>query len=338
MKNKQFVITQFDYNIRKATQIIESEIRPLEADEVLIKNKFVGVNAVYDRELYRGRVPYINVKFPYVFGVEAVGTIVDKGKNVTNANINTAVSTVKVGSAYQEFQIFKANEIVRIPEATPEYLTLNPTGVSAFLALEKTAELKEGETIVVSAAAGGLGHIVVQLAAKKNCKIIAICGKEKKVELLKSLNCCHQIINYRKESVNEVLEKNYKNKIDVGFDSVGREIFDVFLKNLAPLGRLVVSGVAAELADDVFEKINGSRVYESIYWKGGSVRCFMNHLFKEEHPRIREELFSMYQKNELQVKVDPTSFNGIEEIIDASEYLLAGKSCGKVVVKISDEL
>lgn len=107
-----------------------------------------------------------------------------------------------------------------------------------------------------------------------------------------------------------------------------------FLKNLANLGRLVVSGLATEISAGVFEKINAPRVYESIYWKGASVRCFMNHLYKSAHPAARAFLFDAYQKGDLQVKVDKTKFVGIEPIIPASEYLLAGKSCGKVVVEI----
>jgi len=111
-------------------------------------------------------------------------------------------------------------------------------------------------------------------------------------------------------------------------------MFDAFLKNMAPLGRLVVSGLATEISAGVFEKIRAPRVYESIYWKGASVRCFMNHLYKPEHPSARTFLFDAYQKGDLQIKVDATIFKGIESIIPASEYLLAGKSCGKVVVEI----
>ena len=111
-------------------------------------------------------------------------------------------------------------------------------------------------------------------------------------------------------------------------------MFDAFLANLAPLGRLVVSGLATEFSSKEFQKIHAPRVYESIYWKGASVRCFMNHLYKFEHSAARAALFSLYQSGQLQVKVDPTSFEGIESILKASDYLLAGKSCGKVVVKL----
>lgn len=332
--NKQLVISQFEETIKAASEIMESPILKLGGTEVLIQNKYIGINALYDRELYRGRVPYINVEFPYVFGVETVGVVIEVGKDVRNINIGQALSTVKVGTAYQEYQVISEADAIKIPEATPEYLTLNPTGVSGYLALKNTAELKERETIVVSAAAGGLGHIVVQLAKQKNCHVVAICGKPEKVALLESLDACDRIINYREENIVEVLAKEYANKIDVGFDSVGSYMFDAFLQNIAPLGRLVVSGLATELTAPQFEKIHAARVYETIYWKGASVRCFMNHLFREQQAEGRDYLFDQYQKGKLHIKVDPTSFEGIESIVNASEYLLAGKSCGKVVVKL----
>ncbi len=334
MKNKQLVITHFAETLQDAARIVEIDLPRLRSSQLLIKNTYVGINALYDRELYRGRVPYINVQFPYVFGVEAVGEVVAIGDSVNDVQIGQAVSTVKVGTAYQEYQIIEAVDIIKIPEATAAYLTLNPTGVSGYLALKNTAEPKEGETIVVSAAAGGLGHIVVQLAKQKKCHVVAICGTPEKVRLLQSLEACDRIINYREEDIAEVLNNEYTNKIDVGFDSVGSYMFDAFLANLAPLGRLVVSGLATELTAPQFEQVTGARVYESIYWKGASVRCFMNHLFREQQPEARSYLFDQYQKGELQVKVDTTTYEGIEAIVDASHYLLAGKSCGKVVVKL----
>lgn len=333
-KNKQLVIGSFADAIREAVTIKEAPMPELRPDEVLVKNTFVGINALYDRELYRGNVPYINVTFPYVYGVEAVGIVQQIGTAVDAIKLGQAVSTVKVGTAYQEYQAINKADIIEIPEATPEYLTLNPTGVSAYLALKNVAELKSGETIVVSAAAGGLGHIIVQLAKQKNCHVVGICGTEEKENLLLGLASCDRIINHRKENVLDILNDEYASKIDVAIDSVGRHMFDAFLENLAPLGRLVVSGLATEINEGQFEKMNAPRVYESIYWKGASVRCFMNHLYKAEHPHARNVLFEQYQKGMLQVKVDPTPFHGIEAIIEASEYLLQGKSCGKVVVSL----
>lgn len=334
MRNHQFVITKFSEDIHAATKIVENEIENPADNQVLIKNKYVGINALYDRELYRGAVPYIDVNFPFVFGVESAGEVIGVGKNVSKFKPGDSVGTVKVGTAYQEFQLTNQEEVIAFPVVDPEHLTLSPTGVSALLALEKLGELSEGETVVISAAAGGLGHILAQICHIKKCQVIAICGGEEKKNLLSSLHCCERIIDYKNEDLEDIIKTHYASTIDIAIDSVGRSMFDLFLENLAPKGRLIVVGAASDLADSQFEMVTRPRVYESIYWKGASVRCFMNHLYKEDHPAAREKLFQWYANGTLKVKVDQSIFNGIESIKDASEYLLAGKSCGKVIVKL----
>jgi len=187
-KNKQFVIKAFSDNIDEATEFIESDVSTPKGNQLLIKHKYVGINALYDRELYRGAVPYIQVNFPYVLGVEAIGEIVDVGGDVREYKIGDKVGTVKVGTAYQEYQVISEEEAISFPAISPEYLTLSPTGVSALLAVDKLAELSAGETVVVSAAAGGLGHLLVQICKMKDCKVIAICGGAHKKKLLRK-NC-----------------------------------------------------------------------------------------------------------------------------------------------------
>ncbi len=334
--NKRCVINSFSRNFSEATTIDHVEVSEPTAQQILVKHRYIGINAVYDRELYSGAVPYINVAFPFVFGVEAVGIVTAVGDEVSRFQIGDAVGTVKVGTAYQEYQLVAEADAIAFPEASAEYLTLSPTGVSAVLAIEKQAELSAGETVVISAAAGGLGHILAQLCHRKGCHVVAICGGAQKAEMLKRLSCCDRIIDYHSESVAEVLAAEYAGGIDVAFDSVGRSMFDTMLSQLADRGRLVVIGVASELADEQFERVTQPRVYESIYWKGASVRCFMNHLYKDDHQAARDQLFSLYQEGQLQVKVDQTSFVGIESIAAASKYLLEGKSCGKVIVDLSN--
>ena len=334
LSNRQLVISKFDDDIDLATELHNIPVRGLQEDEILVQNKYVGINALYDRELYRGAVPYIKVTFPFVFGVESVGTVIAKGAKVQNFRISDAVSVVKVGSAYQQYQIIKSTEANKITEATPELLTINPTGISAHLAVEKEGEVQEGETVVVSAAAGGLGHIITQLCKFKKCHVVGICGHPEKVKLLEEIGSCDRIINYREESVQQVLNEEYSNGINIAFDSVGGNLFDSMLSNLASLGRLVVCGLASELSRDHFEVVTRPRSYEQLYWKGASIRCFMNHLYKEEHAWSRAILTNLYEKGILQIKVDQSKFEGIDSIVDASKYLLGGKSRGKVIVSL----
>ncbi len=334
MLNTQYVIHRFSKNIDEATSLQTSEVNPPKADEILIKHKYVGINALYDRELYRGAVPYIDVEFPYTFGVEAVGIVEAIGSDVTAISPGDAVGTLKVGTAYQEYQTVHQDQVIPIPEASAEYLTLIATGVSAYMALEELADLHKEERVIVSAAAGGLGHILIQLCKMKGANVVGICGTEDKVNLLTSLDCCDQIINHSTDSVEAIINAQYANAIDVAFDSVGRNIYDCFLKNLATKGRLIIIGLASELSSESFEERKRTRDYTNIYWKGASIRCFMNHLYKDKHQDARNHLFDLYKNQSLKLKVDETSFIGIEAIKDASNYLLAGKSCGKVVVKI----
>ena len=113
--NQQLVITSFDKKIDNATQL-QTAVIPDPADhEILVRHQFVGINALYDRELYRGAVPYINVQFPQVFGVESVGHILKVGKEVHDLSVNDTVSIVKVGSAYQEYQVIDGSIATRIP-------------------------------------------------------------------------------------------------------------------------------------------------------------------------------------------------------------------------------
>jgi len=333
--NHQLTITSFDSDIDKAASIHRGVIQQPKDNEVVIKTSYVGINALYDRELYRGAVPYINVQFPYVFGVESVGYIVDQGSAVSSYSKGDTVGIVKVGSAYQEYATVPADLIYSVPAATPDYLAISPTGISAHLAIEKVGEVQPGETVLVTAAAGGLGHFIVQLCKLKGCHVIATCGHDEKVKLLEDLGVCDRIIQYRNEQVAHVLASEYNGKINVAFDSVGGQMFDNILPHLANKGRLVICGLAAELSRPSFEVVSDTRVYESIYWKGASVRCFMNHLFKEEHPASRALLTKLYKEDKLRVLIDQTSFTGVDNIVRASKYLLAGKSRGKVVVGLT---
>lgn len=334
--NKQLVITSFDTDINKATSVQENHVKRPGKNDIVVKTSYVGINALYDRELYRGAVPYIDVQFPYVFGVESVGQVIEVGQNVSKHGIGDHVGIVKVGSAYQEYQTVHEDIASPLPAATPEYLAISPTGISADLAIEKVGEVVEGETVLVTAAAGGLGHFIVQLCKMKGCHVIATCGHDEKVELLESLNSCDRIIQYNREDLGEVLKREYKGRIDVAFDTVGAHMFDTILPHLALKGRHVICGLAAELSRSSFEVVTTTRAYESIYWKGASIRCFMNHLFKDHHGESRSRLEHLYQEGLLKVLIDPMRFEGIENIVDASLYLLAGKSRGKVVVSVAE--
>ncbi|HYX14173.1 MAG TPA: zinc-binding dehydrogenase [Nostoc sp.] len=328
---KKLIAKQLNEDFKSAIEIVEVPISKPASSELLIQNKFAGVNGGFDTLLCRGDVPYINLIPPFDLGVEAVGKVVAVGENVKDFQIDDAVITTARGGGYREYQLIDANLAVKVREATPEVLTLIPTGVSALVALEQVGEMKSNEVVLITAAAGGTGHIAVQLAKLAGNHVIGTCSSDAKADLLKELGC-DRIINYRTENLNQVLKQEYPNGINLIFECVGKAVFDTCVENLAVRGRLVAVGFISEYANNV-EQITQPRIYHQLFWKAASVRGFLMPHYKEYMAEARDRLLNLFYTNKLKVAVDPTQFQGIESIPDAVEYLLSGQNCGKVMVR-----
>ena len=328
---KKLVANQISSDFKSAIEIITVPLPEPGDNEIIIQNKFAGVNAGFDTLLCQGKIPYFNPTPPFELGVEAVGEVVAVGQNITTFKRGDAVATTIRGGGYSEYQVIDANLAIKIPQATPEILTLIPTGISALVALEQVGEMTTQETILVTAAAGGTGHIAAQLAKLAGNHVIGTCGSEAKANLLKKLGC-DRVINYRTEDINEVLQREYPEGINLVFECIGRKIFDVCVNNLAVRGRLIVVGFISEYTEQL-EVVNQPRIYEKIFWKGASVRGFLMPLYQEYSLEARNRLFDLLESGQIKVVIDSTKFRGIESIPSAVDYLLGGKNCGKVVVQ-----
>jgi NADPH-dependent curcumin reductase CurA len=328
---RKLIAKQLNQDFKSAVEIAEIPIPKPAASQLLIQNKFAGINGGFDTLVCRGEVPYFNLIPPFDLGVEAVGKVVAIGENVKDFQMGDAVITTALGGGYREYQVIDANLAVKVPEATPEVLTLMPTGVSALVALEQVGEMKSNEVVLVIAAAGGTGHIAVQLAKLAGNHVIGTCSTEAKAKLLRELGC-DRIINYHKENINQILKQEYPNGINLIFECVGKQVFDSCVDNLAIRGRLVTIGYISEYAKNV-EQVLQPRIYHQLMWKAASVRGFLMPHYKEYIPEARDRLLNLFYTDKLKVAINSTVFNGIESIPTAVEYLLTGKNCGKVIVR-----
>jgi NADPH-dependent curcumin reductase CurA len=271
----------FAETIREACAIVEENIPKLADNQVLIKNKYAGINGFFDRAIVRNEMPYRFLQPPLDIGVEALGTVVEVGKKVETLKVGDYVSTTKFGQGYREYQVENAENVWKIPNLNPQYIALRPTAVSALVALEQVGQMRTGETVAVSAAAGGLGQFVVQFAKRAGNTVVGICGGEQKAAFLKTLDCDF-IIDYTKEDVNTVLKTRYPSGINLIYDTVGGDLFDIFVQNLAVRGGLIVSGFASDMGQkDMPIVVSRPRIYEQIYWKAAQIRAFQNALYPE---------------------------------------------------------
>lgn len=331
-QSRKLIMTQYGEDFAACTKIVDAEIGEPGPGEVLIRNVYAGVNGVYDLNMVRDAVSYISYTPPTDLGIEVVGRIEKLGPDVHDFTVGDSVATWKVGFGYRDYQIAETSRLYKVPTASPEILCLMPTGISGMVGIEQVGEMTTGETVAISAAAGGLGHIIVQVAKKAGNHVVGICGSDDKAERLRSIGC-DRVINYRTEAVSDVLKQEYPNGIDIAYDSVGGTIFDAFVDNLAVKGRLIISGYTSEVGKP-WEQVTSPRIYQKLYFRSASVRAFINPHFEEFHPDAAERLIGMYQRDEIEVFVDPVTFTGLEDVPAAVEHLLSGKNLGKVVVKL----
>ncbi len=330
-ENQRIVIHRIGESFRAATKVINEPIpEPLE-NEVVIRNHFAGVNAVYDQMMCFDRIDHFDLQLPAPTGVEACGEVIACGSAVGQFKPGDKVASVVVGNGYSLFQCCKESDVIPIPDASAKMLALIPSGVSAMLALEQVGQMNSDEVVCVSAAAGGLGNIMVQLAVAAGNHVVAICGDDAKARVLSNLGAA-RVIQYRREDVAAVIDSEYKDRLDLIMESVGGGLFDTLVDNLAPFGRLVVCGFTSDRLPT--EQVQAERIYTKLYWKAASIRGFMNYRFAEHAPDARERLIQAVEGGSLDPLIDDSRFVGLANVADAVEHLLAGKNLGKVVVDL----
>ncbi|HEX2622556.1 MAG TPA: zinc-binding dehydrogenase [Phototrophicaceae bacterium] len=319
---------------RDAVELQTAELPETPApDEIVIKNKYAGVNAS-DVMMTAGQY-LLPTPVPFDTGAEAIGEVMAVGAEVTNLKPGDAVLTNAIGCGYREYYVAKARRVIPVPAATAEIMSLSIGALTASMGLSMTGEMSQegGETVLITAAAGGTGQFAVQLAKLAGNHVIGTCSSEDKVDLLRSFGC-DRVVNYHKENLRDVLATEYPRGVNLVFDGVGGEMFDAGLEHLARYGRLVTIGFISEYKQHEPERVHRARVYYKILGKNASIRGFNLNLYfgKPQAVEHMGKLIGLYEQGKLNPAIDPTPFKGVMACIDAVEYLQDGKNSGKVVI------
>lgn len=212
------------------------------ADEVLIRQRAIGVNFI---DIYFRNGLYQPPSLPFTPGMEGAGLIEAVGSEVQDLAPGDRVAyAAGPPGAYAERRILKADRAIRLPPAISEEqaAAMMLKGMTAQYLLRRTYRLRAGETILVHAAAGGVGLILCQWAKHLGATVIGTVGSREKAALARAHGCDHPIL-YREEGfVERVHEITRGNGVAVVYDSVGKETFEKSLDCLQPLGMLVSFG------------------------------------------------------------------------------------------------
>lgn len=326
---KKLIATKLTTDFRDAAEIVEETIPDLKPHEVLIRNVYAGINAT-DVNITAGRYQP-GAKPPIELGAEAAGIVEEVGSEVRHLAPGDAVVTSTLGGGYREYNVVRASNALPVDEPSPEALSIMVSGLTASIALEEVGDMSSGETVLVTAAAGGTGQYAVQLAKRAGNHVIGTCGSERKMELLDELGCDHPI-NYNEENVGDVLQSEYPSGVNLVYEGVGGELFDTCVDALARYGRLLSIGYVSEYKTGA-KKVSSERIYTKLLPKSASIRGFFLPHYAESFAEHMTRLMKLVQSGALHVSIDETVFEGIDAIPDAVEYLHTGESRGKVVVK-----
>lgn len=316
----------------------------VDPDEVLVRVMFAGVNGGCETFRARGEHAFLgNTKStePFGLGAEGVGVIAAIGSEVTDLAVGDAVCFV--GEAFAEYSKCKAATLWSIPEPAPEYVGLRISGLTACAMLEQTGQLQKGETIFITAAAGGAGHFAVQFAKLAGCTVIGTCGSKKKEEALERLGCDH-VINYKTTDVAVELKRLAPNGLDAVLEGVGGKMLQIALENLAPEGRLLQVGYISEYPHNPEAEVESSKNEvdaSELFWKSQTIQRGKQTIYGNAWPKdygavagSKDRVLGLFAEKKLKSLIDDEKFSGLESVSGAINHMLSGNSIGKVIVKI----
>jgi len=333
----------------EVAQVRNLPIPDIANDEALICVKYAGVNGGCETFRARGEFSFEGNKDatndePFNLGAEGVGIVVKVGSDVTNVKEGDAVCFV--GSAFAEYSTCKAFLLWKIPEPTPEYVGLRISALTSCAMLEQTGNLQEGETVLITAAAGGAGHFAVQFAKLAGCKVIGTCGSAAKAEELERLGCDH-IINYKEQDVAAELKRLAPNGLDAILEGVGGRMLQIALDSLAPEGRLLQVGYISEYPHNSNAAVESSANElnaSDLFWNKKTIQRGKQTIYGNAWPKdfsrvagSKDRVLGLFAEGKLKSLVDKTAeFKGVGSVSDAINHMLSGTTIGKVVVKIND--
>lgn len=313
-------------------QLITNHIPEINEGEVLIRTIYLSVDP-YIRTRMRGIKTHSEP-----FGLNEVLTSGVVGEVVESNNPSFKVGDIVEGRlGWADYSVSKGNGIRKVdPSLAPISTALGVVGMpglTAYFGLLDIGKPKEGETVVVSGAAGAVGMVVGQIAKLKGCRVIGISGSVEKNEYLKNELGFDATINYKDEDIQESLKMHCPNGVDIYFDNVGGEISDAVMSLINFHARIVLCGQISSSNLEVHD--NGPRAQRFLLYQSALMQAFLVGNYAADFPRGYEQLGKWLKEGKL--KYRETIVNGLENTPQALMGLFRGDNIGKQLVKVSEE-
>jgi NADPH2:quinone reductase len=224
-------------------QWVEVDVGEPGPGQVRLKQTAVGLNYI---DVYH-RTGLYPMPLPFVPGMEAAGIVEKIGAGVTRLQPGDRVAYASSIGAYAEARLIEADRVVKLPDTISDHTAaaMMLQGMTARYLIRDIYKVGPGDTILIHAAAGGVGLIVCQWAAALGATVIGTVSSDEKAALAKANGCHHPIVYTREDFQARVLEITGGKKLAVVYDSVGRDTFMKSLDCLRPRGLMVLFGASS---------------------------------------------------------------------------------------------
>lgn len=333
--NRRIVLAERPVGVLKESDFRRDDrpIPELEAGEALLETVYLGIDAALRTWLTTAKSYFPPVEIGEVVRCAGYGVVVDS--KCDRFHEGQLISGL---TGWQDYSIIRddgfSNELLPdAPMRTAGLLSGGASGTTAYVGLYEVGRPTEGETVVVSAAAGATGSAVGQLAKIAGCRAVGIAGGPEKCDWVVEQLGFDACIDYKADGWADALKEACPDRIDIYFDNVGGEILDRALGGLAMHGRVVLCG-AISIYNEA-HKPPGPSNYLNLITVEGRMEAFNSFAHWDRFPEITQKLLGWYQDDKLTAAT--TVIDGLDSAWEATNMLFSGGNRGKLLVQVNDD-
>jgi len=253
---------------------------------------------------------------------------------VSNTDSLKAGDLVVGPTGWQDYSVHEGHQLRKVPPGSDPALhlgLLGTNGLTAYFGLLEVGRPRAGETVVVSAAAGSVGHFAGQIAKVNGCRVVGVAGTDEKCHTLVNSLGFDAAVNHRDPNFRALFRAATEERINVYFDNTGGPVLESALFRMAPHGRIVCCGVVSQY--DTASPAAGPRGVPGLL-VNNRVRMegFLVFDYQDRYEEARAQLSEWVDRGELTPRV--TEFQGLESAPGAFVDLLAGATIGTTIVRV----
>ena len=300
--------------------------------ELLVRNLYLSLDPA-NRGWMTGRKTYID---PVGIGDVMFGSTIAVVESSRHQDFQPG-EIVSGFLGWQDYALASPRALVKLPPELPVpledyFAVFGHVGMTAYFGLLDVGRPAEGETLVVSAAAGAVGSLVGQLGKLHGCRVVGIAGSDEKCSWLTSELGFDATVNYRSEPVAEALAASCPEGIDVYFDNVGGDILEAALSGINDRARIVVCGMISQY--NAIEPPPGPRNLGNLLIHRARMEGFIVLDYFLRASEAIDALGAWVSEGRLRYRVHVVE--GLEEAPAALNYLFDGRNEGKLVIKLAE--